>query len=182
MGHKNWRLHIAIWTLCQRYISQVGFCKITKRSSLSAKHRAKKLARVNNGWRRKRPSRAARRVWRPVFRSSPRPGFKTRPPQLARLPDYYKIIIRARGGLNLSSMSTGKLQDFVFNTAQTNYNVARDDKIRINAIQNYTTQHPLWRAKRTIFWPHIWQILRRSHAESSLMCQITVHRRTSANT
>ncbi|KAG0433874.1 hypothetical protein HPB47_019522 [Ixodes persulcatus] len=45
------------------------------------------------------------------------PGSKTRPPQLPRLPDDdYKIIIRARGGLNLSSMSTGKLQDFVFNT------------------------------------------------------------------
>lgn len=74
---------------------------------------------------------------RPAFRSSPRPGFKPRPPQLPRLPDDdYKIVIRPRGGLNLSSMSTGKLQDIIFKAAQTNYDVARADQIRINATQN----------------------------------------------
>ncbi|XP_040078044.1 uncharacterized protein LOC120849855 [Ixodes scapularis] len=81
-----------------------------------------------------KPSNPAERL---ASRSSPRPGSKPRPPQLPRLPDDdYKIVIRPRGGLNLSSMSTGKLQDLIFNTAQTNYDAARADQIRINATQN----------------------------------------------
>ncbi|KAG0411399.1 hypothetical protein HPB47_011505 [Ixodes persulcatus] len=81
-----------------------------------------------------KPSNPTERL---ASRSSPRPGFKPRPPQLPRLPDDdYKIVIRPRGGLNLSSMSTGKLQDLIFNTAQTNYDAARADQIRINATQN----------------------------------------------
>ncbi|KAG0436152.1 hypothetical protein HPB47_018106, partial [Ixodes persulcatus] len=63
---------------------------------------------------------------RPASRSSPRPGSKPRPPQLPS----------PRGGLNLSSMSTGKLQDLIFNAAQTNYDAARADQIRINATEN----------------------------------------------
>ncbi|KAG0433795.1 hypothetical protein HPB47_019605 [Ixodes persulcatus] len=81
-----------------------------------------------------KPSNPTERL---ASRSSPRPGFKPRPPQLPRLPDDdYKIVIRPRGGLNLSSMSTGKLQDLIFNAAQTNYDAARADQIRINATQN----------------------------------------------
>ncbi|KAG0421783.1 hypothetical protein HPB47_002348 [Ixodes persulcatus] len=81
-----------------------------------------------------KPSNPTERL---ASRSSPRPGFKPRPPQLQRLPDDdYKIVIRPRGGLNLSSMSTGKLQDLIFNAAQTNYDAARADQIRINATQN----------------------------------------------
>ncbi|KAG0435798.1 hypothetical protein HPB47_018318 [Ixodes persulcatus] len=63
---------------------------------------------------------------RPASRSSPRPGSKPRPPQLPS----------PRGGLNLSSMSRGKLQDLIFNAAQTNYDAARADQIRINATEN----------------------------------------------
>ncbi|XP_040061983.1 uncharacterized protein LOC120836942 [Ixodes scapularis] len=81
-----------------------------------------------------KPSNPAERL---ASRSSSRPGSKPRPPQLPRLPnDDYKIVIRSRGVLNLSSMSTGKLQDLIFNAAQTNYDAACADQIRINATQN----------------------------------------------
>ncbi|KAG0420698.1 hypothetical protein HPB47_003341 [Ixodes persulcatus] len=92
---------------------------------------------------------------RPASRSSPRPGFKPRPPQLPRLPeDDNKIVTRPGGGLNLSSWSTGKLQDLIFNAAQTNYDAARADQIRINATSKlHTNQHPLRRAGAHVVQP-----------------------------